>query len=117
MNTWHLLLVEHSICDLLTLSVNIHRQSLLENGGTELSYIAHFGSLYTYPLLDPFTSLICSSKPSKSSAVTASNPTSNKMSAHSKNAYVVYAKAVSQEIGAGRLVKVYRPVLCELCVG
>lgn len=44
----------------------------------------YFGSHCTYPLLVPFTSLTTNSKPSKSSAVTASNATSNRIRAHSK---------------------------------
>jgi hypothetical protein len=54
-------------------------------------YTNHFGSHWTYPLLTPFTSLTTNSKASKSSAVTASNATSNNIKAHSKKAYVVYA--------------------------
>lgn len=49
----------------------------------------HFGSHGTYPLLIPLTSRTTSSKPSKSSIVIASNPTSNKIRDHSKKAYRV----------------------------
>lgn len=49
-------------------------------------YTIYFGSHWTYPLLMPLTSLITSSNVPKSRAVTASNATSNKISAHSKNA-------------------------------
>lgn len=49
----------------------------------------YFGSRCTYPLLIPLTSLTTSSKASKSSAVTASKPTSKTIRDHSKNAYFV----------------------------
>lgn len=49
-------------------------------------YTIYFGSHWTYPLLMPLTSLITSSNVPKSRAVTASNATSNKIRAHSKNA-------------------------------
>ena len=46
----------------------------------------YFGSQLTYPLLVPFVSLTTSSRLSKSSAVTASNATSRRTSAHSTKA-------------------------------
>ncbi len=46
----------------------------------------YFGSHCTYPLLAPLTSLMTSSKVSKSKAVTASKPTSKRIRAHSKKA-------------------------------
>lgn len=53
------------------------------------STFVYFGSQLTYPLLIPFTSLTTISNALKSRTVTASNPTSNKTSAHSKKAYFV----------------------------
>lgn len=54
-------------------------------------YTNYFGSQWTYPLLEPLTSLTTNSNVSKSRTVTASNATSNKIKDHSKKAYIVYA--------------------------
>ena len=53
---------------------------------SHLPTFSYLGSQYTYPLLDPWTSLTTTSKPWKSRAVTASNPTSKSIKAHSKKA-------------------------------
>jgi hypothetical protein len=52
-------------------------------------FFFHFGSHCTYPRLTPLISLTMSSNPSKSRAVTASNPTSKRMRDHSRKAYLV----------------------------
>lgn len=79
----------------------------------------YFGSHCTYPLLTPFTSLTTNSKASKSSAVTASNPTSKMIKDHSKKAYLVYAATAELAIelndkeGTGISRYLQRP--CALC--
>jgi len=47
---------------------------------------SYFGSIRTYPLLKPFTSLTTNSKLLKSRILTVSKPTSSKTANHSKKA-------------------------------
>lgn len=75
----------------LDLHIKIQISSIHVSSLKYIFYASHFGSHWTYPLLEPFTSLTTNSKVSKSRAVTASNATSNIIRDHSKKAYVVYA--------------------------
>ena len=76
--------------DVVFLELSTHSISEL-NLSTEMDFLCkivyiYLGSQWTYPLLAPLTSLTMISSEPNSKAVTASNATSKRTRAHSKNA-------------------------------